>query len=394
MKNVIKWVVFLTLISVEALAQDYESYFYYDTATARDRVSYLYHYLQEKTFECPELFPVKVIFESGSIYRDDDPTKSKIDPVKKAAYDAEVKLIADFMKTLTQTADLYLKTPGPNYDIADCVVSHATSWIKGGAMLGEHKNTVGYHKSADLLRTISLALSKISEYGYHLTPEDRAWLIQISDNVLDYYSEDGVGPYGLKAGPKTQRNNHRYWDGFAVASAVILLNDDAYLDYFHWGLEALSIGLDEIDNDGTLPLEIARASKAWSYHLYAVKPLMALAEIAANNGDKMESYYYPYNRNDKALVRLGDLLVSQSLQPTLSAFNNAGEMSCSESAWLDVYAKRNLSRTKIKTDLVQLILDQRRRCNNKAYYTGLGGDVRATFGLSDSGLSKLLPVSP
>jgi len=44
-------------------------------------------------------------------------------------------------------------------------------------------------------------------------------------------------------------------------------------------------GIDEIAADGTLPLEMGRGQRALHYHLFALAPLVTMAELAAANGE-------------------------------------------------------------------------------------------------------------
>ena len=72
-------------------------------------------------------------------------------------------------------------------------------------------------------------------------------------------------------------NNHRYWAGLAVCAAGITRNDTRE---FHFGMDALNAGVDEIGPTGALPRELERAAMALHYHLYALAPLIMLAELA------------------------------------------------------------------------------------------------------------------
>ena len=53
---------------------------------------------------------------------------------------------------------------------------------------------------------------------------------------------------------------------------------------FTWGLEHYRLGVSQIGPDGTMPLEMARKSKARHYHNFALMPFVLIAEVAAQNG--------------------------------------------------------------------------------------------------------------
>ena len=49
-------------------------------------------------------------------------------------------------------------------------------------------------------------------------------------------------------------------------------------------MESYENGVNQIRPDGTLPLEMARGKRALHYHLYALAPLVLLAEFGEANG--------------------------------------------------------------------------------------------------------------
>ena len=46
---------------------------------------------------------------------------------------------------------------------------------------------------------------------------------------------------------------------------------------FDWAMATYDNGVDQIQPDGTLPLEMARGSRALHYHLYALAPAVGVA---------------------------------------------------------------------------------------------------------------------
>ena len=84
------------------------------------------------------------------------------------------------------------------------------------------------------------------------------------------------------------RNNHAYWAGQAAALSAAALNERALLA---WGVDRYRLGASQIGADGTLPLEMARKSKAQHYHNFALMPLVLIAEIASQNGMDLYGEY-------------------------------------------------------------------------------------------------------
>ena len=67
---------------------------------------------------------------------------------------------------------------------------------------------------------------------------------------------------------------------------------------FDWGVAAYRNGVSQIAADGTLPLEMGRGARALHYHLYALAPLVLIAEFGEDNGLPL------YAENHHAIERL------------------------------------------------------------------------------------------
>ena len=106
-----------------------------------------------------------------------------------------------------------------------------------------------------------------------------AWLEKLAEENRDYYDDKRQHHR-----PNDSDNKHVYWAGLAIAAAGIA-NDDRKL--FGWGVDAYRQGVSYIQPDGTLPLEMERGQMALDYHLYALAPLIMLAEFGERNGLKL-----------------------------------------------------------------------------------------------------------
>jgi poly(beta-D-mannuronate) lyase len=78
-------------------------------------------------------------------------------------------------------------------------------------------------------------------------------------------------------------------------AAGIAANDRSV---YSWGVSTYKAGINEIAPDGTLPLEITRGQRALHYHLFALAPLVTMAELGAVNGDDL----YTYNNSHLRLL--------------------------------------------------------------------------------------------
>src|SRR5258708_10779979 len=102
-----------------------------------------------------------------------------------------------------------------------------------------------------------------------------AWFKRVALGVMPPYEDTS------SKSRTVPRNNHSAWAGLAVAAAGVAANDHDLLD---WGIRRYRLTISQIQEDGTLPLELARARRALHYHLFAAGPVVVLAELAAANG--------------------------------------------------------------------------------------------------------------
>jgi hypothetical protein len=358
------------LSSFAVFGSEFNPGFVNDTYQARHLWKAANKSLADKSFTCPDLIEPKVTFTSASIYKE-TPCRCEIDPDKKAAYDAEVEHIKQFNKLLVKLSDTYVQTPSERNEIAQCVVQHAEYWASNGAMLGDHQNSVGFHKTAETLGAVANSYLKI-RHADNMPDTDEysligSWMASAAEKVIDFYADS--------AGGRTRVNNHRYWDGFHVGKASVILQNQRLFD---WAMEGLIIGLDQVTEDGILPREYERGSMAYKYHVYAVAPLVGLAELAIDNPGNMAEYFYPYAYNEGALPRLINMLLNEEGNADDTLFTRADNMQCHQAAWMEMYLHRSprSDRDAIQTD----ITERRGNCNGKLKYTLLGGNMTLMAG--------------
>lgn len=323
---------------------------------------------RDKAVSCPAMPEPMVTFSSGSIYKD-TPCKCEIDPDKYATYLEEVAKLKDYLESLVKLKDYYLTYPGDNDDAVTCIMDNIEKWAASGAMLGAHEDTVGYHKTADLIGVTAEVLNSLrrsnimNNYDMQIIKD---WLTQGSYNVIDYYT--------YTAGGRTSVNNHRYWDSFSVGRAAVVTQNT---ELFEWAIEGLQIGLNQVDSAGLLPRELERGSKASKYHVFATLPLLGLAELAIKNRDLMNDGFYPYAYNDRALHRLMDNMTELAY----TAYNeNIGQyyaLRCHEMPMLEIY--RNHVSGESASQMDEVIAEQRQACNGFLKNTYLGGNITIMY---------------
>jgi poly(beta-D-mannuronate) lyase len=102
-------------------------------------------------------------------------------------------------------------------------------------------------------------------------------------------------------GTKDGTNNHYYWAGFAVMGAAVSSNDRAL---YEWAQDTFDDAVSRVTPDGTLPLEMERGQRALHYHLFALGPIIMLAEFGEANDEDL------YASRDHAVQRLADRTIS------------------------------------------------------------------------------------
>lgn len=248
----------------------------------------------KRSFTCPDAPNPIVNLYFNSMYDKDSENASIVDPKELAKYKRATKDIQTLESKLNKHANMYVMAKNPRPDIARCVVEWINVWAKDEALLGD-SNRMGEFVRKWALSSIALAYLQVRDEP-SLSQEERvlaeAWIRRLADRV--------VADFSKRPDINSRRNNHMYWAGWGVTSAAIVLDDREMLD---WGIEAARIGIRQIQEDGTLPLELARGPKAYNYHHYAAIPLMMIAGVAEKNGVHL------FEENDRALLRFGQVIL-------------------------------------------------------------------------------------
>ncbi len=129
-----------------------------------------------------------------------------------------------------------------------------------------------------------------------------------------------------------------YWAAWAVMITGVTLNEP---DFYDWAKNKYFSAMDQMESDGSLPLETARQGKAFNYHVFAAHPLIMMAETGERNGDKLYAY------KEGALHKLVNLIVSELdnnqqilTKKTGKVQNLDGTITSSMLAWMVPYHTR------------------------------------------------------
>lgn len=259
--------------------------------------------LTDVPYNCPDPPPFAKSVDTESYYTDEH--HSVIDPVKREAYEKASSGPTHLGQWTTQAADHYL-TKGSRA-AAQCVYTLLSAAAAAKAWSATMPTGQSNYVQKWMLAGTAMAYLKVRSTGVGTPEQDKEiqkWFGIVADRVRDYVDDK------LKNPNSDAWNNHRYWAGLAVCAAGIARNDQ---HDFKFGIDAYKAGVDEIDPGGALPRELARAGMALHYHLYALAPLIMLAELGEANGVDL------YAENHGAINRLVALCEQGLLHPEIFA---------------------------------------------------------------------------
>lgn len=223
-----------------------------------------------------------------------DAHHSVADPQAKASYEAASRANEDFVRRVGSAADGYQTQHSAS--AAECALSllRQASQEKAFSVahLAPNGARDGYYVQGFYLDGLALAYLKMSPSSVGTNQqrsEIEAWLVQIALSVEKFYDDMAREHAG------DAHNNLTYWGALGVSATGIATGR---VDLFDWGVRVYRQALKEIASDGTLPLELDRAAMALHYHLFAVAPLVMIAELGESNG------LHLYDENDGSLHRL------------------------------------------------------------------------------------------
>ena len=224
-------------------------------------------------YECPAPPPFAKTQEIGSYYIDNH--ASVIDPQKFAAFQKASEASGHLSQYATLAADAYLDKG--SRAAALCVFSLLDAAAKADAWDGKMSGYQGVYLQNWLLSAVGIAYLKVRPSGLGTAAQQtdiQKWFGVLAVRVGEFFDAE------VKSMGENRENNHLYWAGLAIAADAIANNDN---DAGQWALNAFRIGLENIQPDGSLKAEMDRGQMALHYHLYALAPLIMLAEMGEAN---------------------------------------------------------------------------------------------------------------
>jgi poly(beta-D-mannuronate) lyase len=291
-----------------------------------------------------------------------DTSRSIADPTRKKQNEAAFAPLRAYVARVIELADGWMESRPANPVYALRAVDALAAWARSGALLG-NVNQQGSHERVWTLAGLALAYLKVRDAptvdpGARVVVE--AWLARVAE---------AVKPRDARPGRMSDANNHADWAALAVAAAGAAAHDRALYD---WGLARGRIGIAQIRPDGLMPLELARGAMALHYHLFALAPLIMLAELGEANGVSL------YAENHGAIQRLAGGVIEglRDPAPFAAAAGVAQQVRAPRGpdlAWAEPYFARFHDRR-----LIPLLATARPLRDDR-----LGGDLTAAFGVAD-----------
>lgn len=228
--------------------------------------------------------PYTAQLEFPSKYEGSGKSRDTLNPEAEARYKLATRSLQAFESGLSELSDRYVDGQPK---AAACALSWLDSWARATALTGT-ANMTGKAVRKWTLSAAAFNFLKIRDAA-GLPPEQlqrvRAWLRQVAGIVVQEHLNL----------PSQKINNHFYWAAAAVGATGIATDDRALLD---WAFDSYRRSVRDIDAEGVLPREMARRTRALSYHLFALQPLVMLAEMGRVNGVDL------YAEGNCALCRL------------------------------------------------------------------------------------------
>ena len=247
--------------------------------------------LTNEALTCPAIVHLSPDLTTDRFYS--DPKSSIIDSEKWKAYVATSGPYKDLGQRIVDAADAY-RTTGSR-KAAECAIRHMEAAAKDGVFTGKMSSNQAYYVQGWVIGAIAIAYLKVRGSGLisaAQASEILPWIENVVRQTMDYYDAR------RQKGTGDAENNHLYWAGMEVAAAGIAANDRKLFD---WGTDTYHSGVAQIRPDGSLPRELDRGQRALHYHLFAVAPLVYLAEFGEANGLNL------YAERNYALKKLATL---------------------------------------------------------------------------------------
>lgn len=201
-------------------------------------------------------------------------------PTNPAEREATV-VYGSFERRVTAGMNQFLATG--NHDEAVCAQNQIDKWAQANTLLDydAQENAQSWYQVEWTLSSIATSESVLlsdPKLDSTETARDIAWMNKAAHRMIGFPVE------------ATHHNNHHYWRGLAAMATGVISSDQ---ELFEFGVQAFKDGVNDIDERGAFPKEMARSERSIHYQSFALQPLIPIAEFAERQHVPLYSYTSP-----------------------------------------------------------------------------------------------------
>ena len=169
---------------------------------------------------------------------------------------------------------------------AKCAQEQIDAWAQAATLLNydPQQSSQAWYQVEWTLSAIAISESVLlneTSLDPAMVKRDIQWMNKVAHRSVDFDME------------ARQTNNHHYWRALAAVATGVISSDD---DLFSWGVSVYKQGIDELDQRGAFPQEMARHERAIHYQTFALQPLTPLAAFAERQQVPLFEYRSPSGR--------------------------------------------------------------------------------------------------
>ena len=283
------------------------------------------------SYDCPSPVHLSPDLTTDGFYSDSK--SSVIDPEKWKAYTESSGTYKELGNRVVAAADAFQSTG--SRAAAQCVLDLLNTAASDGVFTGKMSSRQAYYVQGWVIGALAIAFLKVRGSGLVHSEEMELltrWMKSVARQTMDYYDA------ARSASEGESQNNHLYWAGVEIAAIAIAANDRSMFD---WAVSTYKNGIKQVTPEGTLPLEMRRGQRALHYHLYAISPLVYLAEFGQDNGLDL------FAENNNALQRLVQRAISGMAgsgyfdhETGIKQDTPDGPPTAEQMSWARIYVKR------------------------------------------------------
>jgi len=198
-------------------------------------------------------------------------------PINPAEH-VQTEVYGRFEERVTAGMNQFLATG--NREESTCAQNQIDRWAMTGALMDYDavESPQSWYQTEWTLSSIATSESVLlydEKLESSVTTRDIEWMNRVAHHMIGFAVE------------AQHHNNHHYWRGLAAIATGVISSDD---ELFNFGVQAFKDAVDEIDQRGAFPKEMARSERSIHYQSFALQPLIPLAEFAERQHVSLYGY--------------------------------------------------------------------------------------------------------